>query len=196
MKITKILLILSALGMLTACAVKTSPETYSESAAFEVAIHSFRAEGTDVCIVFDRNETLLIDCSQNRDPTLIEAYLAAQQVSHLDYVLCAEPPASGVYPFPSVGTVYAVGAAVGEGSVRPALAGEEFSLGASRIVFAETNNGLAAEISYKSGPIRYPLRVQTEAGAAVEKAIVTIVRPSPDGVYMQSSAQPLREMLT
>lgn len=194
----KIIILFFVALLLPIHAVKAPTDIYTtdtDPIAYALEIHEFDAEGTDVCFVFDRGKTLLIDRSANRDPALIEAYLAARQVSHLDFVLCVEVPTGGVYPFPFVGTVFVPGTDDNESKIRPALAGESFPLGASRIAFTETTDGLAAEIRYINTRLQYGLQVQDESGSSIETAMVTILKPSPDGIQTEMSAKPLRELL-
>jgi len=184
--------------LLTACSVQAPTEGNScreDLTAYEVTIHSFHVGGTDVCFIFDKDKPLLIDCSTNRDSVLIERYLFAQKKSHIDYVICAAPPIAGAYPISSVGTVFSAAENCSNDKIQPVRAGACFSLNTSSIHFTESSAGPMAVLTYKEGIFRYPLCVQAESDATVETSVVTITRPSPDGVHTQMSAKPLRNLL-
>lgn len=188
---------LAAILLLGIGSVVQAPEKEEQTrqTAYEVVVHSFRVEGTDMTFIFDRDKTLLIDCSSDRDPDLITAYLKAQHITHLDYIICTEPPTAGGYPYSSVGVVFTPEADAAESELRRVSAGEGFSLGASDILFAETEDGLTAEMHYAGSVLRCVLQTEQPVKKTGEEQ-VTFREYSPDGRYVQLTAASLREILS
>ncbi len=178
----------AVLWLLSACTAKAPAALrHAAPAEYEVEIHEFHVGSTDVCFIFDRDKTLLIDRSQNRDPALIEAYLSTQAVSHLDYVLCTTPPASGKYPFPSVGTVLPVGTA----EMQSLAIGGGFTLDTCTVSLTEEEGTPTVLVTYKNTPYSFPLQARTASDVSVENATVTIIKPSPDGVQTEITQRQL-----
>ena len=177
--------LLFSLVLLTLVSIPAqAPENCAEAmpVQYELEMHSFHVKGTAVTFVFDRDKTLLIDCSGDRDPALLAAYLQAMGRSHVDLVLCTKKLLPDAYPF-SVGAIYET-----ESGTLPT--GEGIALGATRVRFTERDVAPVAEIQYESTTYRFAL--QTETHTDMEEAMVLIRKTNPGAGYTDVSFRPLR----
>ncbi len=175
-------LFLCLVFLLSACRASTPPPpVMHQEGAYEVEIHSFCTEETDVTILFHKKTALLLDCSINADRALLLSYLAAHGVSKPRYVLTAPGalppiPADRVYP-------------------ADAWQKMKFPFGDGFISASMKNGEIKVKFQYKGADFPFPLTPQATRGAAQENTFVTIIKPAADGVQSQITRKSLAEIL-